>query len=378
MDSSNARHSAPRALLGPVLAAVLLHAVLLTIYVHRHGDDAAALVCVGENRIGQPPYEAITRSIGSDGYDGQFYYALARNPWKRHTAGIDSPAARHLRLLYPAVCWLFSHGAPRLLIWIMPLVNLLAIGGLTVLGSMLAMRNGMNAWWGFTLPLAVTVGLPAMRNLTDPVSTCAVCGLVIAWLLGWPCWAVVLWAAAAIFSREQNLAIALLLLGTGLWQGRFRLAAAIGVVILTWLAWVSLLRSVYGTWPFLDGGGNFGLPLTGLALRWEQAVQVFTDPTRGRFGNAWSTFNLTLELSLVAGLLLARKSSGPVTMLLLAGAALTLMAGPAIYEEFWGYARVLVWLPLGVWISAVESRRTWLLFLLGPQMLWSLLAAARV
>src|SRR5438552_3202983 len=135
-----------RVLLGPIVAAVALHAVLLAIYVHRHGDDPAALVCVGENRIGRPPYEALTTSIGSDGYDGQFYYALARNPWKRHAAGIDSPAARHLRLLYPAVCWLFSHGAPRLLIWIMPLVNLLVIGGLAGLGSMLALRHGMNVW----------------------------------------------------------------------------------------------------------------------------------------------------------------------------------------------------------------------------------------
>src|SRR5437899_1979715 len=130
MDPATAPRIAVRALIGPILAAVLFHAALLTIYVHRHGKDPAALVCVGEKRIGRPPYEAITKGIGDEGYDGQFYYAIARNPWKRHAPGIDAPAARHLRVLYPTVCWLFSHGLPRLLIWVMPAVNLLAIGGL--------------------------------------------------------------------------------------------------------------------------------------------------------------------------------------------------------------------------------------------------------
>ena len=33
------------------------------------------------------------------GYDGQFYYAIARGPWHRHEAGIDAPVVRHARVL---------------------------------------------------------------------------------------------------------------------------------------------------------------------------------------------------------------------------------------------------------------------------------------
>src|SRR5262249_26314417 len=210
-----------RALVWPVILTVLLHAAIMAAYVHFQGGDVASLLCVGEKRIGQPPYEAITKGASGDGYDGQFYYAIARNPWQHQATGIDKPALRHVRILYPALCWLLSWGAPRLLIWAMPTVNLLAVGALAGLGSWLGVQRGQSGWWGFTLPLAVSAGMPALRDLTDPVSTLAVCGLLVAWRLEGRGWVVALWAAAALFSREQNVVIVLGLTCLAFWQGKF-------------------------------------------------------------------------------------------------------------------------------------------------------------
>ncbi|HMC64833.1 MAG TPA: hypothetical protein VKI65_07825 [Gemmataceae bacterium] len=365
-------------LLGPVTATVILHLAGMAIYVSRHGGDPSALVCVGQNRIGQPPYETISQSIGTVGYDGQFYYAIARNPWKQQVAGIDAPAARHLRLLYPAVCWFLSFGSPYLLIWVMPAVNLLAIGGLCGLGAWLAVRHGLNAWWGVTLPLAVTAGLPALRDLTDPLSTCAVAGLFVTWLAGWRGWVVLLWAAAAVFSREQNVAVVALLAGLSLWQRRIGLGAGIATVILVWCTWMGLLRLTYGTWPFVECPHTFDWPLAGLLSRWEEVVRTASLHGRGRFGNLWSLFSITLELTLAVGLLLTRKASGGLAVLLVAGGALAALAGGAIYVDYWSYMRVLVWLPMGIWLTAIATRRLQLLLFLAPQMLWSLLVITRV
>ena len=41
----------------------------------------------------------------------------------------------------------------------------------------------MSPWWGFLLPLLLNAGTPALRDLTDPVATFAVCGLLAAWLM---------------------------------------------------------------------------------------------------------------------------------------------------------------------------------------------------
>src|SRR5262249_8255213 len=146
---TSCRLSLRSAYVGPVVAVVALHAALLALYVAGWGGDPSILVGVGATRAGQPPYEDIRCSLKKRGYDGQFYYAPARAPWRRHDAGIDTPGLRHLRILYPALAYLLSGGGdPRLLVFVLPLINLLAIGGLAALGVYLAQRHGMNPWWG--------------------------------------------------------------------------------------------------------------------------------------------------------------------------------------------------------------------------------------
>src|ERR1700722_18790855 len=207
-------------ILAPALAAVALHATLLFSYAVPGDGDLSVLVCVGPDKAGSYPFEQVKSPVGTNGYDGMYYYALARSPWKRHGADLDCPGVRHLRILYPALCWLLSRGDPRALFWAMPLVNLLAIGGLAAFGASMARRAGKSAWWGVLLPLAVNALLPAMRNLTDDVSALAVCGLLCAWLWNWPAWSIGLWAAAALFSREQNAVLVLCVFVAALWQRR--------------------------------------------------------------------------------------------------------------------------------------------------------------
>src|SRR4051794_24323308 len=86
-----------KACLAAALAALVWHALLLTGYALRFGD-ASALVCVDGTRIGRPPYEAIRVGFGYGGFDGQFYYTLARNPWRLWQEPIDAPAYRHARI----------------------------------------------------------------------------------------------------------------------------------------------------------------------------------------------------------------------------------------------------------------------------------------
>ncbi|MGH9676078.1 MAG: hypothetical protein ACRD36_03165, partial [Candidatus Acidiferrum sp.] len=177
--------------LGPAVVAASLHALLLGIYVWALGGDPAALICVGAERAGAPPYEAVHFGWERHGYDGQFYYAVAQAPFERHKVGIDNPSFRQARVLYPALCWALSAGDVRLLPWAMPAINLLAIGALAGMGAFFAVRNGFSPWLGLCLPLAVDVALPALRDLTDVLSTCAICALLVAWILRGPAWAVI-------------------------------------------------------------------------------------------------------------------------------------------------------------------------------------------
>jgi hypothetical protein len=355
-----------KAIAGPILVTAAAHALLLGGFVLAHRGDPAVLVCAGQERMGRSPYECIRVGFERFGYDGQFYYALARGPWRRHDAGIDFAAGRQLRILYPAVSWLLSGGGDaRLLLWVMPLVNVLAIAGLAGLGAAFARRQGLCPWWGCLLPLAVNAGMPALRNLTDVLSTLAVAGLLTAWLRRPPAfrqddpwWELAPWAAAAALCREQNVAIVLAVLAVAGWRRQGRTCAALTGCLALWAGWACALRATYGTWPFLPTQGNFGPPLAAFLACW---------PHPGAHAVAGHTVAHAACLAFVAGqvllaLYLAPAAADPVLfLLLLAGVALAVLGGPSLYEDKWSFTRVLAWLPLGLWLTCVWTRRRWAL-----------------
>jgi hypothetical protein len=358
----------------PVAAAVLLHAALLGAFVAAYHGDVSALVCLDEQQTGIPPYEAVRVGFPSGGYDGQFYYAIARDPWRRHLFVTEFGAFRHQRLLYPALGWLISGGDARRLLWALPAINLAAVGGLAWLGVRLARHYGTNVWWGFVLPLAVNDGLPLLRDLTDPLATFAVCGLLAGWLLGWADWQLVLWATAAAFSREQNVAIILVVLAAALWTRRRGATVALAVVLLLWLGWFCLLRVAYGGWPLPPAGDYyFGTPFKGMLFRWSHL-----DYSGSRLSGILHLLRmvvLTLHLGL-ALYLAARTPDRVVSIVALGGVALAVLTGVAAYGDAWSYTRVFVWVPLAVWLASVRLRRPRPLWLLLPAALWPLITVA--
>jgi hypothetical protein len=349
-------------LLGPALLAGAFHAALLAGYVAAKGGDPAVLVCVGEERMGRPPYEVIRTGFERFGYDGQFYWVLARAPWRRHDLGIDFAAGRQLRILYPAVSWLFSGGDAGRLLWVMPAVNVLAIAGLAALGARLARRQGLSPWWGCLLPLAVNAGMPALRNLTDVLAALALAGLLTAWLLRGPWWQLALWSAAALFCREQNIAVVGLVGVAAAWRRQGRTCAALAGVLGLWSLWVGALRAMYGTWPFLPAEGNFGPPLAAWLQCWPHLG------AHGITGNALVHAAALAFVALQAALALylaARRPGDPVLLLvLLAGVALAAVGGTALYEDKWSFTRVLSWLPLALWLTGAWTHRRWALAVL--------------
>jgi len=359
-------------LIGPALAAAAFHAVVLAAYVAAFHGDLSALVCVARERLGQAPYELISVGFDRNGYDGQFYYAIARCPWRRQEFGIDAPAVRQARILYPALSWLLSGGDARRLLWTMPLVNLLAIAALAALGAAAARAGGLSPWWGVLLPSAVNAGMPALRNLTDVVSTLSVAALLTAWLRRWPGWATTLCAAAALFSREQNLVVVLLVGAFVVWrmvrtpaqEGAGRdvdrshastLLVGLLVALFSWFIWLGVLRRFYGAWSLLPAGGHLGLPLAGMIYRW---THLTAESRAFALFHVLCMATLTLQLGL-AIYLLGTPGDRLVRLTALAGAGLALFGGLSLYGDNWSYPRVFAWLPLGGWLACVQLRWRW-------------------
>jgi hypothetical protein len=361
---------------GPVIVTLLLHILLTAAYIAKHHGDPSFLASVGRNRAGKPPYEAVTLPNGPNGYDGQFYYVIARAPWRRQSEGIqgiDCVGARQVRILYPAACWLLSAGHARLLFWVMPAVSVAALGCLAGLGAATARGFGLSVWWGMALPFAINAGMPVLRDLTEPLAMLGVFGLLSGWLLGARWWSLALWGLVAILSREQNVAVVGVVTLGALTTRRWAVAASLVAVLGSWALLVCGLRAVYGEWPFLPSDGNLGQPFAGMVYRWTHLGGDLRFSRRTAIIQTVAMTQMAVEI-IMALYLTARPGNWVVKLCMLGGVLLAVLAGRFVYSDLWSFGRVFFWMPVGIWLGATQLGRTHVLALLTPACLWHLVA----
>lgn len=358
--------------LWPVIVSGSLCAGLLTGYVLIYRGEISALVCAAREKIGNRPLEAIRVGFPTSGFDGQYYYAIAQDPWGRHDDFLDVPAQRHSRILFPAVAWAMTGGDAHLLLWALPVINWAAIVGITWMGIRLATHYGRSPWWGSVVPVAINAFAPALRDLTDPLSMFAVCGLLTAWFLRRGVWSFVLWGLLAALSREQNLLIIALVLFESIASRRFKIVAVLLISIGVWFGWLIVLRQMYGTWP--DNSGNIAVPFAGIWHRLNHmtgSLHSYSSPV-----HILGMATLVSQILLSVGLLGVR-AEGITRLVALTGAGLAIMGGVPIYMNVESYNRVFWWMPLGVWIWCMQTGRFWPLLVLSLNGVWPVYGLAQ-
>ncbi len=175
-----------------------------------HHFDPSVFVIAGARYVEaaetRPPLRV---TPNSDGYDGQFYYRLARSPLSTAPTvdGItfDHPAKRTQRILYPLLAWLASAGQPALTAWAMLAVNLAGIGAIAWLAAGLAARLALPAaipfaivaWPGFIVTL--------LHDTTEIAATAFLLAALSAWFARRPVLFALL-ASCAVLARETTLA----------------------------------------------------------------------------------------------------------------------------------------------------------------------------
>jgi hypothetical protein len=105
------------------------------------------------------------------GYDGQFYFAIAHDPFLRNpdTAASLDDSLRYRRILYPLTAWLVSAGRPSLLPDALVIVNVGAGGALIAVLAAMAIRLRLSPWWSLLVALFGGVWMPIARDLTEPL-----------------------------------------------------------------------------------------------------------------------------------------------------------------------------------------------------------------
>ncbi len=251
----------------PALVTAVLYALFLALRLSQPGMDLSRFVTAGD-RFSNPAEvpEPLSVLRNQDGYDGQFYYRLALNPFtaERREFGIelDSPMYRHQRILYPVLVRALSGGDPEAALRWMVGVNFAALCLLGWIGGLLARSAGTSALWGLVFPFYPGFLLTLSRNLVEIVAACVLLAALLLLRQRRDVGATVLLALAAL-AKETTLlvSVALLLLWlVGVASGRGTDARDRPGGVPPSVGWVPILT--YAGWQCL------------LAVNWEQSVSA--------------------------------------------------------------------------------------------------------
>ncbi len=255
-DRAPAAKSPPRrrsliALAWPVILTLLaLPAALWSYAASAHFTRISDFIDIGHNFARSMGIDSL--SIAYWGYDGQFYYAIARFPFWAPPGSFDGTAERYSRILYPALVRAFSLGKPEIMPWMMLAINLLAIGGTVALVGWLLRERGLPIWLALAPGFYAGQALGMMRDLTDPLSVfwlaLALVGLQRnRWLLTASALSLSLLTREAALPFIACFAVPLLI------ERRWRMLAAYVVIIFApYLTWQAILYRWLGHWGIYD------------------------------------------------------------------------------------------------------------------------------
>jgi hypothetical protein len=330
--------------LRPWWIVTLIAAVYLVLVVAAHGGDPMALATVGTRYSQGDPN-------GSEGYDGQFAYYIARDPlngWQQ----CDVPAYRYQRILYPLLARVLALGQENLIPYALPLINLIALGLGTWLTEQILVRYRMSRWYALTYGLYAGQLMSVRLDLNEPLAHALIqAAILAAERARWSerstadgsgvAWATLFFALAAL-AKETTLVYVggylLFLLARRHWKRLGGLALGVGLPFLAW-------QAVLWAWLGSLGVGSGGAGATG----WELL------PFRG----LWSVGEIDLRvlgmLALVmvplavipsllslwaAGRDLWRGKWHPFTTMLLANALATVFLPQSTFREYLAMLRL--------------------------------------
>lgn len=252
-----------------VLATVF---VLVRLAVAAHGD-ISNFVQAGTQFVDPRTAPRGLAIRSGAGYDGQFYYRLALQPWNlawsAHGITFDF-ALRRQRIVYSWLAWLISGGQVTAVPYAMVAVNIVMLSLMGLVSAMWARSLGRHALWGL-LPAGYFGMVWSLdRDLTEITAIT----LVVAGIVAWRSRRYVLAGLAfsgAVLSRETAMLVVGALLVTRVVEFARRRGrpggqdVAWAVPLVVFAGWQGLSLAVYGRLPLTSENENAATPFSGAA-----------------------------------------------------------------------------------------------------------------
>jgi hypothetical protein len=144
---------------------------------------------LGSGRTGfthaqQLPPGALIGDPNAAGYDGQFYYRLALDPfnWSKTAYGITMDQSyRYTRIGYPILAWLVSLGQHQFVPFALVAINLVGVAAMAYLGGVFARDAGRHALWGLAFAAYFGLVISVGRDTAEPLAEACMLGGLLAY-----------------------------------------------------------------------------------------------------------------------------------------------------------------------------------------------------
>jgi hypothetical protein len=259
--------------------------------------------------------------VPSKGYDGQFYYRFALNPfnWHRTAYGITvDHNYRYTRLGYPIVAWILSFGQHHLVPTALVVINLICVGIIGWLGGKFARESGRHALWGLLFAAYFGLVISVGRDTAEPLADACMLGGLLAYRHSrWVLAAILI--AYGVITNEPILVVAIAIALTRLYQ-MYRRQARPGLPDLVWVlpgaAYVVLQAAEHFLVKGKAGASadvtqNFTLPFKALVPAVVRDFRLMSWTHLGMYDINLIEF-IALAVFVVAGLLVLRSTTAPV------------------------------------------------------------------
>ncbi|MBW8011439.1 MAG: hypothetical protein FVQ83_09395 [Chloroflexi bacterium] len=245
---SNLRLNLKTALFSPQGLTLLASVLLLVVVIMGAGGDPLELARLGTQYSQGDPE-------GTQGYDGQFVYYIARDLQPDNVAPLlDNPAYRYQRILLPLLGRVISLGNLNALPWVLAAIGIISHTTGTWLVSQLLTSWGVNRWYALVYGLWVGFLLAVRLDLPEPLAYGLVAAAILArerqkprlsWLL----------YGFAFFAKEVTIIFAAAQILLDLSQKRWRQVIGLSLVgLLPFMLFQVWLWQVFGKWGINSGG----------------------------------------------------------------------------------------------------------------------------
>lgn len=366
----------------PVLVTVVVIGFAVGSRLALYGGNLSGFVQFGSAfaTFTHPPHGAIEGTGRSaDGYDGQFFFVIARDPLLLHDSTVASlqrapqntstsllgsrnQAFRLQRVGYPLLAFLVAHTAGISIVAAMLVVNLAILLLLTGGFAYYLCRRDRSTLWALALVLLPGMVLATLRDLSGPLATATALGGLLAWSAGRRRIGVSLLVLAVLTREVMLVAAAAIALDTAwrAWHERHTPGAVRRSARTAWPA-IVLPTIAFLLWHFyveMRAGGSVG----GAGIRppflsiIDQFRALGSVPVSMR---AWEIGYVLLMVGAVVAAVRSVRREINVASVAAALFALTFLIAP--FNDAWGSARdSLPMLALLLVVGLQRNERSWL------------------